>query len=224
MQDNSRTMTERIGIHYLFEEIGITGLRHLKARNLSARSTWSGILVLFTALTLYQIYEQIDEFLGFPTVTNIEAEYPSEILFPAIAVCPNNQYRISYLASKEVLKRVPPDNRTIGANWAFFIKTINRMWDVPAEEFLREEKCLVVVATKKLTPQQLQLEITRTSGIYTRSNLTQCDVEMYFSCAQFIQKSMKSHAGILKTSCLPACESKEFITQQVGESQNILRF
>ncbi|CAJ0569708.1 unnamed protein product, partial [Mesorhabditis spiculigera] len=137
MQDNSRTMTERIGIHYLFEEIDITGVRHLKARNLSARSTWSGILVLFTALTLYQIYEQIDEFLGFPTVTNIEAEYPSEILFPAIAVCPNNQYRISYLASKEVLKRVPPDNRTIGANWAFFIKTINRMWDVPAEEFLR---------------------------------------------------------------------------------------
>ncbi|CAJ0576961.1 unnamed protein product, partial [Mesorhabditis spiculigera] len=124
--------------HDLFEEIQITGIKYLKARNSCIRITWLTVIAIFLGLTFYQIFEQVHDFLGYPMVTNIEAEYPPYIHFPAIAICPNNQYRISYLASEDIIKRPPKDNRTILETWAFFEEVLHRTWDLKAEPFLRK--------------------------------------------------------------------------------------
>ncbi|CAJ0580237.1 unnamed protein product, partial [Mesorhabditis spiculigera] len=122
----------------LYDDIQLTGLKYLKEKNTIVRCLWGAVVVLFIGLTIYQIQSQLADFMEYPVVTNIEAEYPETIFFPAIAICNNNQYSIGYLASDEVLKRMPADNRTINATWPLFKKVLNTMWDVPADQFLRK--------------------------------------------------------------------------------------
>lgn len=57
------------------------------------RRLWITILVVFLILALIQIYSQIHLYYSDPVATNIQAEYPQKIAFPAVAVCNNNQFR-----------------------------------------------------------------------------------------------------------------------------------
>ncbi|KHJ84209.1 hypothetical protein OESDEN_08649 [Oesophagostomum dentatum] len=69
------------------------GVRHLKARDPLSRYIWCFIIVIFVILALIQIYYQLMLFYSEPVATNIEAEYPSTIVFPTVALCNNNQFR-----------------------------------------------------------------------------------------------------------------------------------
>lgn len=66
--------------------------------------------MLFFLLAVYQIIIQVQLFISTPISTNIEAAYPTEVPFPVIAICNNNQYRLSYLTGRRVLER-PRRNR-----------------------------------------------------------------------------------------------------------------
>lgn len=41
-----------------------------------------------------------------PISTNIEADYPPKVAFPVVAVCNNNQYRLTYMTGSRLLKPV----------------------------------------------------------------------------------------------------------------------
>lgn len=51
------------------------------------------IIIAFVILVLVQCYSQIKLYISEPVATNIEAEYPSKISFPTVAICNNNQFR-----------------------------------------------------------------------------------------------------------------------------------
>ncbi|CAJ0580189.1 unnamed protein product, partial [Mesorhabditis spiculigera] len=115
-------MVEKNEKNDLYDEIQLTGLKYLKEKNVAVRCIWGAVVVLFIALTIYQIQSQLADFLEYPVVTNIEAEYPEKIFFPAIAICNNNQYSLGYLATEDILERFP-EERDIEFGWPLF-KTV----------------------------------------------------------------------------------------------------
>ncbi|CAJ0569627.1 unnamed protein product, partial [Mesorhabditis spiculigera] len=138
-------MVEKDEAKDLYDDIQLTGLKYLKEKNVAVRCIWGAVVVLFIALTIYQIQSQLADFLEYPVVTNIEAEYPEKIFFPAIAICNNNQYSLGYLATEDILERYP-EERDIEFGWPLFktnknnfeFSAIVSLWDMPADKFLRE--------------------------------------------------------------------------------------
>jgi hypothetical protein len=40
-----------------------------------------------------------------PISTNIEADYPAKVAFPVVAICNNNQYKLTYLTGVRLQNR-----------------------------------------------------------------------------------------------------------------------
>lgn len=71
------------------------------------------LIILFICLCFYQIGAQAVMYWLTPVATNIIAAYPESLAFPVIAICNNNQHRLSWLASESVQGRqptMPPPN------------------------------------------------------------------------------------------------------------------
>lgn len=69
------------------------------------RYIWATVILVFALLAAYQIFTQIQMYITTPISTNIEADYPAKVAFPVVAVCNNNQYRLTYLTGARLLNR-----------------------------------------------------------------------------------------------------------------------
>ena len=75
--------------------------------SLITRYTWFVLIILFICLCFYQIGAQAVMYWLTPVATNIIAAYPDSLAFPVIAVCNNNQHRLSWLTGESVQERRP---------------------------------------------------------------------------------------------------------------------
>ncbi|KAI6240504.1 hypothetical protein M3Y99_00444800 [Aphelenchoides fujianensis] len=129
----------------LLEETDIEGVRHLKDTRHSTRYIWATVILVFALLAAYQIYTQVQLYVTTPISTNIEADYPSEIAFPVVAICNNNQYRLTYLTGARLLNRRPrgrhghaEDERLHASNESdVFNRALSSARDMDAMNFLR---------------------------------------------------------------------------------------
>lgn len=118
------------------------GVRHLKEKDTS-RYVWCFIIVVFVILAAIQIYYQLKLFYSEPVATNIEALYPPSIDFPAVAICNNNQFRLSYITGARITNRRPKkkEKGTLksisGRPRNVFEEIIEKAWDMDAVRFLR---------------------------------------------------------------------------------------
>lgn len=95
-------------------------------------------------MCFYQIAAQAAMYWWTPIATNIAAIYPTSIPFPVVAVCNNNQFRLTYLTSIAVQNRrarpLPGASNLInssGLNRTVFEHALETSWDVDAVKFLR---------------------------------------------------------------------------------------
>ncbi|KAK6736511.1 hypothetical protein RB195_019286 [Necator americanus] len=126
----------------IVREANMDGVRHLKASDPLSRYIWCFIIVIFVILALVQIYFQLALFYSEPVATNIQAEYPSSIAFPTVAICNNNQFRLTYITGARILnRRARASNGTLkslaGKPRNIFEEVIERSWDMDAVRFLR---------------------------------------------------------------------------------------
>ncbi|CAJ0931881.1 unnamed protein product, partial [Mesorhabditis belari] len=126
----------------LIQEANVDGVRHLKTSNKWVRAVWLFIILLFVILALYQIYSQVRLFMENPVATNIDAEYPAQIAFPTVAICNNNQYRLTYITDKRQMSRRPPNGGqrpmlSMRNNGSIFDQILENNWDKEAVLFLR---------------------------------------------------------------------------------------
>uniref|UniRef100_A0A1I7ZEP0 Amiloride-sensitive sodium channel subunit alpha n=1 Tax=Steinernema glaseri TaxID=37863 RepID=A0A1I7ZEP0_9BILA len=125
----------------ILEETNMDGVRHLKSENRATRYLWAVVIIGFGVLALIQIYTQILMYYTTPVATNIEAEYPPEIIFPTVAICNNNQYRLTFLTGPRIQNRRPaPHNglKSVDSNSTnVFDKSLQNTWDLDAVKFLR---------------------------------------------------------------------------------------
>lgn len=101
------------------------------------RYLWILIIGIFCILAIYQIYTQVSLFLKTPISTNIEAHYPSAIPFPVIAICNNNQYRLTYLTGKRLLNRPRKPRQGQQNTTDIYSEVLEAAWDHDAIKFLR---------------------------------------------------------------------------------------
>ncbi|KAK0396101.1 hypothetical protein QR680_001564 [Steinernema hermaphroditum] len=125
----------------ILEEANMDGVRHLKSDNRATRYLWALVLIGFAVLAGIQIFTQIRMYHTTPVATNIEAEYPPEIIFPTVAICNNNQYRLTYLTGPRIQNRRPKSSRppmSVDSNSTnVFDKSLQNTWDMDAVKFLR---------------------------------------------------------------------------------------
>ncbi|KAI6193047.1 Na+ channel, amiloride-sensitive family-containing protein [Aphelenchoides besseyi] len=114
----------------MLEETDIEGVRHLKDSRHSTRYIWATVILVFALLAAYQIYTQVQLYVTTPISTNIEADYPSEISFPVVAVCNNNQYRLTYLTGLRLQNRKPTNETDV------FDRALASANDMDAKNFL----------------------------------------------------------------------------------------
>ncbi|KAK5984568.1 hypothetical protein GCK32_006498, partial [Trichostrongylus colubriformis] len=89
--------SDKTDIFDILQGANMDGVSHLKEKD-SSRYIWCCIIVVFVLLAFVQIYYQLKLFYSEPVATNIEADYPSTIDFPAVAICNNNQFRLTLSA------------------------------------------------------------------------------------------------------------------------------
>ncbi|KAJ1368297.1 hypothetical protein KIN20_029402 [Parelaphostrongylus tenuis] len=123
-------------------EANMDGVRHLKANDPWSRYIWCFIIIVFVVLALIQIYSQIKLFHSAPVATNIDAQYASAITFPTIAICNNNQFRLTYITGARILNRRARSNKgsikSISGNpRSVFEEVLEKAWDMDAVRFLR---------------------------------------------------------------------------------------
>ena len=63
------------------------------------------VFTIFILLAVYQIYSQFSLWLETPISTTVSAAFPSEVTLPAVAICNNNQYRLTYITGARLLNR-----------------------------------------------------------------------------------------------------------------------
>uniref|UniRef100_A0A915ES58 Uncharacterized protein n=1 Tax=Ditylenchus dipsaci TaxID=166011 RepID=A0A915ES58_9BILA len=129
-------------IFTIFEAANIDGVQHLSSKSRCTRYTWFLLITLFVCMCFYQIATQAMMYWFTPIATNIAAIYPSSIAFPVVAICNNNQYRLTYLTGSQIQNRRPKtrtfqmpnidDNST-----NVFDQALMNTWDMDALKFLR---------------------------------------------------------------------------------------
>ncbi|KAL3118557.1 hypothetical protein niasHT_000322 [Heterodera trifolii] len=134
--------TDRPVIFTIFEAANIDGVKHLSSKNRCTRYTWLVLIILFIGLCFYQIGAQAMMYWLTPVATNIVAVYPASLAFPVIAICNNNQHRLSWLAGESIQKRRPNGTAPL-----WFRSQLNQLdvfdrvllngWDMEAGRFLR---------------------------------------------------------------------------------------
>ncbi|KJH44446.1 Amiloride-sensitive sodium channel [Dictyocaulus viviparus] len=126
----------------IIQEANMDGVRHLKANDPWSRYIWCFIIIVFVILALIQIYYQIKLFYSAPIATNIDAQYASTITFPTIAICNNNQFRLTYITGARILNRRAKANKgsiksISGRPRTVFEEVLEKTWDMDAVRFLR---------------------------------------------------------------------------------------
>ncbi|CAJ0563903.1 unnamed protein product, partial [Mesorhabditis spiculigera] len=124
----------------IIQEANVDGVRHLKGSNGWSRALWIIIILLFIVLALYQIYSQISFFWSNPVATDIEAEYPNSVQLPAVAICNNNQYRLTYITNARHTRK-PTSYKNLltgGGNSSIFDQILQNIWDKDAVTFFRK--------------------------------------------------------------------------------------
>uniref|UniRef100_A0A0K0E1Y9 Amiloride-sensitive sodium channel subunit beta n=1 Tax=Strongyloides stercoralis TaxID=6248 RepID=A0A0K0E1Y9_STRER len=122
----------------VLEGSNIDGIRHIRSTETpKVRIMWSFVITVFVFLAIFQIVTQMKMYLNTPVATNIEALYPPKINFPTVAICNNNQYRLTYLTGARLLNRkssseIKEDNTT-----DIFDKALQLAKDIDAVKFLR---------------------------------------------------------------------------------------
>ncbi|VDM94371.1 unnamed protein product, partial [Onchocerca ochengi] len=125
----------------IIENANMDGVRHLQTDDLFSKYFWAAIIIIFVLLACFQSFKQINMYMTTPIATNIEAAYPNKIPFPVVAICNNNQFRLTYLTGPAIQNRKPkePKNDTSSsdANLTVFDKVLENAWDMDAVKFLR---------------------------------------------------------------------------------------
>ncbi|CAJ0914719.1 unnamed protein product, partial [Mesorhabditis belari] len=109
-------------------EINLSGFQYLNDKSTVVRVFWFSVILVFLALTVYQITTQVSRYASSPVSTNVEVEYPEQIIFPVIALCNNNQFRQSNLLGY----KLKYDDEI-----SFFEQVIDSIGNASAVEFLR---------------------------------------------------------------------------------------
>ncbi|CAL2032429.1 unnamed protein product [Caenorhabditis brenneri] len=125
-----------------FKDANMDAVHHLNATNPVTRGLWCLIIIAFVILVLVQCYSQIKLYISEPVATNIEAEYPSKIPFPTVAICNNNQFRLTYLTGGRIMNR---RSKSISGSLlstghdieSVFDTVLRKSWDMDAVKFLR---------------------------------------------------------------------------------------
>ncbi|XGW08417.1 hypothetical protein V3C99_011052 [Haemonchus contortus] len=133
--------SDKTDIFDILQGANMDGVSHLKAKDKS-RYIWCFIIVVFVLLAFVQIYYQLKLYYSEPVATNIEAAYPSTIDFPAVAVCNNNQFRLTYITGARILnRRTKPNQGSLksisGRPRNIFEEVMEKAWDMDAVRFLR---------------------------------------------------------------------------------------
>ncbi|CAI5441106.1 unnamed protein product [Caenorhabditis angaria] len=126
-----------------FKDANMDAVHHLSAPNPITRALWCAIIIIFVVLVLIQCSYQISLYLSEPVATNIEAEYPKKIAFPTVAVCNNNQFRLTYLTGGILNRKTPyvdlksDLNKDKHRNDTIFDDVLRKVYDMDAVKFLR---------------------------------------------------------------------------------------
>ncbi|CAG9534866.1 unnamed protein product [Cercopithifilaria johnstoni] len=126
----------------IIENANMDGVKHLQTNDAFSKYFWATIIVIFVLLACFQSFKQINMYLTTPVATNIEATYPNQIPFPVVAICNNNQYRLTYLTGPAIQNRKPkqPRNNNTSSsemNLTVFDEVLENAWDMDAVKFLR---------------------------------------------------------------------------------------
>ncbi|KAM3718386.1 Degenerin-like protein [Dirofilaria immitis] len=125
----------------IIENANMDGVKHLQTDNPFSKYFWAAIIIIFVLLACFQSFKQINMYITTPIATNIEAAYPNQIPFPVVAICNNNQFRLTYLTGPAIQNRRPkePKNDSLSneANLTVFDKVLKNAWDMDAVKFLR---------------------------------------------------------------------------------------
>ncbi|WKX96715.1 hypothetical protein Q1695_012841 [Nippostrongylus brasiliensis] len=134
--------SEKSDIFDVLQTANMDGVSHLRSKD-SSRYIWCCIIILFVVLAAIQIYYQLKLFYSEPVATDIVAEYPATIDFPAIAICNNNHYRLSYITGARIINRRPRSREKgtlksiSGKPRNVFEEVMEKAWDMDAVRFLR---------------------------------------------------------------------------------------
>eukprot|EP00080_Pristionchus_pacificus_P011112 PDM71132.1 del-10 [Pristionchus pacificus] len=121
----------------IIHDANMDGVRHLKDGNRFVRYAWGAVILTFVILALLQISLQIQFYYRNPIATNVEVEYPNNITFPAVAICNNNQFRLTYITGAWLMNRNmarEDPNSTISV----FERVLLNAWDMDAVAFLKK--------------------------------------------------------------------------------------
>uniref|UniRef100_A0A0K0EY65 Degenerin-like protein (inferred by orthology to a C. elegans protein) n=1 Tax=Strongyloides venezuelensis TaxID=75913 RepID=A0A0K0EY65_STRVS len=122
----------------VLEGSNIDGIRHIRSTETpKVRIMWSFVITVFVFLAIFQIVTQMRMYLNTPVATNIEALYPPKINFPTVAICNNNQYRLTYLTGARLLNRKSLSEKHEDNTTDIFDKALFLAKDIDAVKFLR---------------------------------------------------------------------------------------
>ncbi|CAJ0945115.1 unnamed protein product, partial [Mesorhabditis belari] len=121
----------------IVEEINLGGFKYLAEQQKWVRILWLSVIILFLILTFYQIWTQIARYMEHPISTNVDVQYPEKITFPGIALCNNNQFRLSYLYDPKVREWALPNNTIHSKDAPYFEQVIDSVGNWSAIEFLQ---------------------------------------------------------------------------------------
>ncbi|CAM6031938.1 unnamed protein product, partial [Sphagnum compactum] len=129
-------------IFTIFEAANIDGVQHLSSKSRCTRYTWFLLITIFVCMCFYQITTQALMFWWTPIATNIAALYPSSVPFPVVAICNNNQYRLTYLTGPMVQNRRARNGSSSNLLYnenstSIFDQALVNTWDMDAVKFLR---------------------------------------------------------------------------------------
>uniref|UniRef100_A0A0N4ZBV4 Amiloride-sensitive sodium channel n=1 Tax=Parastrongyloides trichosuri TaxID=131310 RepID=A0A0N4ZBV4_PARTI len=122
----------------VLEGSNIDGIRHIRSTETpKVRIMWGCVITIFVFLAIFQIITQMRMYLNTPVATNIEALYPPKINFPTVAICNNNQYRLTYLTGPRLLNRKNNDENSQINSTDVFDRALHLAKDIDAVKFLR---------------------------------------------------------------------------------------
>ncbi|VDN05763.1 unnamed protein product, partial [Thelazia callipaeda] len=126
----------------IIENANMDGVKHLHTKDPRSKYFWAAVILIFVLLACFQSFKQVKMYITTPIATNIEAAYPNQIPFPVVAVCNNNQFRLTYLTGPAIQNRKPKEPRSNDSlfkhdNITVFDKVLLNAWDMDAVKFLR---------------------------------------------------------------------------------------
>ncbi|GMR36914.1 hypothetical protein PMAYCL1PPCAC_07109, partial [Pristionchus mayeri] len=135
--ETEATETKTGEIINIIHDANMDGVRHLKDGNKFVRTAWAAVIITFVILALLQISLQIQFYYRNPIATNVEVEYPNNISFPAVAICNNNQFRLTYITGAWLMNRNMA-KEDFNSTLNVFERVLLNAWDMDAVSFLKK--------------------------------------------------------------------------------------